>query len=51
MGEYIFSVYAKWQLGFNIQFNGQIVLSIPFLDFRLSISKYAKGVEILGIYF
>lgn len=51
MGEYRFSVYAKWQLGLSISFDGQIVLCLPFIDIRLSISKHAKGVEIFGKYF
>jgi len=48
MGEYRFSVYAKWQIGFSIKFDGQIVLSIPFVDIRLAISKHAKGIEIFN---
>jgi hypothetical protein len=48
MGEYRFSVYGKWQIGFSIKFDGQIVLSIPFVDIRLSISKQAKGIEIFN---
>lgn len=50
MGEYRFSVYAKWQLGLSISFDGQIVLRLPFMDVRLAISKHAKGVEIFGWY-
>jgi hypothetical protein len=48
MGEYRFSVYAKWQIGLSISFDGQIVLRVPFLDIRLSVSKDAKGFEVLG---
>jgi hypothetical protein len=48
MGEYRFSVYTKWQIGFSIKFDGQIVLSIPFMDIRLAISKNAKGIEIFN---
>ena len=48
MGEYRFSVYAKWQIGFSIKFDGQIVLSIPFMYIRLAISKNAKGIEIFN---
>lgn len=43
MGEYRFSIYLKWQIGFNLQYDGQIVLSIPFVDLRLAISKNAYG--------
>jgi hypothetical protein len=43
-------MYAKWQLGFSILFDGQIVLGLPFVDIRFSISKHAKGVEIFGWY-
>lgn len=50
MGEYRFSVYAKWQLGLSISFDGQIVLRLPFMDVRFAISKQAKGVEIFGWY-
>jgi hypothetical protein len=50
MGEYRFSVYAKWQLGLSISFDGQIVLGLPFMDVRFAISKHAKGVEIFGWY-
>jgi hypothetical protein len=50
MGEYKFSVYAKWQLGFLIQYNGQIIIGLPFMDIHFSLSKYAKGIEIFGRY-
>lgn len=50
MGEYRFSVYAKWQLGLSISFDGQIVLSLPFLDIRLAVSKIASGYNILNIW-
>ena len=46
MGEYRFSVYLKPQIGLKIAYDGQIVLSIPFLDIRLAISKNAKGFYI-----
>ena len=48
MGEYRFSVYAKWQLGLSISFDGQIVLGLPFFNIHFSTSKYASGVYILG---
>lgn len=50
MGEYKFSIYAKWQLGFLISFDGQIVLSLPFVDVRVAVSKYATGFNIFGWY-
>ena len=50
MGEYRFSVYAKWQLGFSIAYDRQIILALPFMDVHFSISKDAKGVEIFGWY-
>jgi len=50
MGEYKFSVYAKWQLGFSIEYNGQIIVRLPFIDIHFSLSKYAKGIEIFGRY-
>lgn len=48
MGEYRFSVYAKWQLGLSISFDGQIVLRLPFIDIRIATSKHAKGIYIFG---
>jgi hypothetical protein len=48
MGEYRFSIYFKWQIGFNLLYDGQIVLTIPFMDFRFAVSKYAKG---FGMFF
>ena len=50
MGEYKFSVYAKWQLGLSIEYNGQIIIGLPFMDIHFSLSKYAKGIEIFGKY-
>lgn len=43
MGEYRFSAYFKWQIGFNLQYNGQVVLSLPFTDIHFAISKNAYG--------
>jgi len=48
MGEYRFSIYAKWQLGLSISFDGQIVIGLPFLNIHFATSKYASGVYILG---
>jgi len=46
MGEYRFSIYFKPQIGFMIQKDyGQLVVSIPFIDMRLSFSKNAKGAN------
>jgi len=50
MGEYRFSICAKWQLGFSISFDGQIVLGLPFIDIRYAVSKEAIGFYILGWY-
>lgn len=51
MGEYKFSMYFKKQIALGIQFNGQIIIIVPFINIHISISKYSKGVEIFGIYF
>lgn len=48
MGEYRFSIYEKWQIGFNLQYDEHIVLSIPFFDFRIAVSKQANGYNILN---
>jgi len=49
MGEYKFSIYAKWSFGLNLSYEyGQILLRVPFLTFHFSLSKYAKGVELFG---
>jgi hypothetical protein len=49
MGEYRFSVYAKWSFGFNLSYEyGQILLSVPFLTLHFSLSKYAKGIYIFN---
>jgi hypothetical protein len=50
MGEYRFSVYAKWQLGLSISFDGQIVIGLPFVDIRFAVSKIANGYNILDIW-
>jgi hypothetical protein len=48
MGEYRLSIYAKWQLGLSISYDGQIVISLPFIDVRLATSSHAKGFLIFG---
>ncbi len=48
MGEYRLSVYGKWQIGFSISFNGQIVIGLPFLDIHFAISKHAYGIRLFG---
>lgn len=48
MGEYRFSIYLKWQIGFAIGYDYQIFLQIPFFTFRLSTRKNAYG---FGIFF
>jgi len=49
MGEFRFSIYAKWQLGLSISYDGQIVFRLPFIDIRIAVSKHAKGVLIFGV--
>lgn len=51
MGEYKFSMYFKKQIALGIEFNGQIIIIIPFVNIHISISKHSKGVEIFGFYF
>jgi len=49
MGEYRFSIYAKKQLGFMLAIDySQLVISVPFIDIRLSFSKNAKGTNLFG---
>ena len=44
MGEYKFSIYAKWSFGFNLSYEyGQILLKVPFLVIHFSLSKHATG--------
>lgn len=50
MGEYRFSVYAKWQIGFNLEYNGQIVLKVPFIDIHFAIRKNAYGYNLFDIW-
>jgi len=48
MGEYIVSVYAKWQIGLSLGFEyGQIVIRVLCFTVHISTSKDAKGVFIL----
>ena len=48
MGEYRFSAYAKCQIGFGIEYDGQLVIRAPFVEIRFALSKHAKGVLIFG---
>jgi hypothetical protein len=49
MGEYKFSVYAKWQLCLGISYEyGQVLIRLPFVTMHISLSKNAEGVEIFG---
>ena len=48
MGEYRFSVYAKRQIGLSFKYDGQIIISIPFIDFRIAVSKSAHGIFVFG---
>ncbi|MBU0941385.1 MAG: hypothetical protein KKD36_08130 [Bacteroidetes bacterium] len=47
MGEYRFSIYAKWSFGLNLSYEyGQILLTIPFATMHFSIRKYATGYNL-----
>ena len=51
MGEYRFSVYAKWQFGLSISYEyRQLILRMPVITMHFSFSKDAKGVEIFQNY-
>ena len=43
MGEYRISIYWKWQVAIGIEYDGQIVIDIPFVEIRIATSKDAKG--------
>ena len=43
MGEYRLSIYWKWQIAIGISYDGQIVISLPFVEIRISTSKNAWG--------
>lgn len=52
MGQYRLSIYAHWQFGGMIGYNGeQIKISIPFVSIHIATTKYADGVFIFGHYF
>jgi hypothetical protein len=50
MGEYRFSMYFVWQIGFTIGFNcyRQIEVNLPFISILIATSKWAKGVRIFN---
>jgi len=48
MGEYRLSIYARWQLGLSISFDGQIVIGLPFMNIHIAVSKEAQGFLIFG---
>ena len=50
MGELKFSMYFKWQIAVGIEYNGQIIIRVPFITTHISLSKNAKGFEIFGWY-
>jgi hypothetical protein len=50
MGELKFSMYFKWQIAVGIEYDGQIIIRVPFVTTHISLSKYAKGFEIFGWY-
>jgi hypothetical protein len=47
MGEYKFSIYAKWSLGLNLSYEyGQILLRVPFATIHFSLSKHSIGYNL-----
>ena len=50
MGELKFSMYFKWQIAVGIEYDGQIIIRVPFITTHISLSKYAKGFEIFVWY-
>lgn len=51
MQELRFSTYFRWQIGFGIEYDYQIIIRIPFITAHISFAKDAKGVELFGRYF
>lgn len=52
MGQYKFSMYFKWQIGFAIsidEFTIEIIL--PFTSMYIGRLKDAEGVDLFGHYF
>jgi hypothetical protein len=43
MGEYRLGIYWRWSLTIGISYDGQILIQIPFVDVRISVSDNAKG--------
>lgn len=50
MSEYRFSVYAKYQLGICLKFDGQIVIELAFIEIRIAVTKEAHGFNFFGLY-
>lgn len=49
MGQYRFSVYAHWQIGFLIKADKySIDINLPFISMHIGLLKHAKGVYIFG---
>lgn len=48
MGEYKLSIYARWQLGLSISYDGQIVIGLPFMNIHIATNKEASGYLIFG---
>jgi len=51
MGQYRFSIYAHWQLGFLFKVDEcSIDVSILCITMHFALSKHARGVEIFNWY-
>jgi hypothetical protein len=49
MGQYRFSIYAHWQIGFLIKIDEySLDINLPFISMHIALTKYAKGIEIFG---
>ena len=51
MGEFKFEIYLVWQIGLSLGYDGQIVIRLPLLEVRFSVSKRAKGINIFDKWF
>lgn len=51
MGQYRFSMYAKWQLGLLISIETTaIIINIPFVEINIATTQYAEGIRIFNWY-
>ena len=51
MGQLRFAVYAHWQIGLMIKIDEYTLdINLPFIAINIALTKYAKGVEIFGMY-